>query len=65
MKKTDQNSRKRTKEKGDKQSVRCLWDNFKRSNIHLIWVPEGKEKEQEVGNVFEKLMKENFGNLAK
>ena len=28
-------------------------------------MPEGKEKEQEVGNVFEKLMKENFGNVAK
>ena len=24
-----------------------LWDNFKRSNIHLIGAPEGEEKEQE------------------
>ena len=28
-------------------------------------VPEGEEKEQEIGNLFEKLMKENFPNLVK
>ena len=42
-----------------------LWDNFKRSNICIIGVPEGKEKEQEIGNLFEKIMKENFPNLVK
>ena len=35
------------------------------SNICIIGVPEGEEKEQEVGNVFEKIMKENFSNLVK
>ena len=38
-------------------------DNFKRSNIHIIGVPEGQKKEQEIGNLFEKIMKENFPNL--
>ena len=28
-------------------------------------MPEGKEKEQEIGNLFEKLVKENFPNLVK
>ena len=28
-------------------------------------VPEGEEKEQEMGNLFEKTMKENFTNLVK
>ena len=28
-------------------------------------VPQGKEKEQEIGNLFEKIMKENFPNLVK
>ena len=42
-----------------------LWDNFKHSNILAIWVPEGEEKEQEIGNLFEKIMKENFHNLMK
>ena len=41
-----------------------LWINFKRSNIHIIGVPEGEEKEQEIGNLFEKIMKEIFPNLV-
>ena len=28
-------------------------------------MPEGEEKKQEIGNLFEKIMKENFPNLAK
>ena len=28
-------------------------------------MPEGEEKEQEIGNLFEKLIKENFPNLVK
>ena len=28
-------------------------------------MPEGEEEEQEIENVFEKIMKENFPNLAK
>ena len=28
-------------------------------------MPEGEEKEQEIGNLFEKKMKENFPNLVK
>ena len=39
-------------------------DNLKRSNIYIIGVPEGKEEEQEIENLFEKIM-ENFPNLAK
>ena len=40
-------------------------DNSKRSNIHIIKVPEREEKEQEIGNLFEKIMKENFPTLVK
>ena len=28
-------------------------------------MPEGEEKEQEIGNLFEKIVKENFPNLMK
>ena len=45
--------------------LRNLWDNFKCSSIQIIEVPEGEEKEQEIGNLVEKIMKENFPNLAK
>ena len=42
-----------------------LCDNFKKSNTHIIGVPEREEKEQEIGNLFEKIMRENFPNLVK
>ena len=38
-------------------SINSPWDNFKRSNIDLIGVPEGEEKEQEIGNLPEKKKK--------
>ena len=44
--------------------LRNLQDIFKSSNIRIIGVPEGEEEEQEIENVFEKIM-ENFPNLAK
>ena len=28
-------------------------------------MPEGEEKEQEIGNLFDKIIKENFPNLVK
>ena len=40
-------------------------DILKRSNIQIIGVPEGEEKEQKIENLFEQIMKENFPNLAK
>ena len=33
--------------------------------MRIIVVPEGKEQQQEMENLFEKIMKENFLNLAK
>ena len=41
-----------------------LWDNFKLSNIQIIGVPKG-EQQQEIENLFEKIMNETFPNLAK
>ena len=38
----------------NEDSVRSLWDNLKHSNIRITGVPEGEEKEQEIGNLFEK-----------
>ena len=45
--------------------LRNLQENFKRSNIQLIGLPEGEQEEQEIENLFEQIMKENFPNLAK
>ena len=42
----------------NKESISSLWNNFKCSNIHIIEVSEEK-KEQEIGNLCEKTMKEH------
>ena len=34
-----------------------LQGNFECSNIWILWVPEGEEEEQEIENLFEKIMK--------
>ena len=41
----------------NEERLRNLQDNFKRSNIRMIGVPEGEEEEQEIENLFEKIMK--------
>ena len=41
-----------------------IQDNFKCSNIRITGVTEGEEEEQEMENLFEKIM-ENFPNPAK
>ena len=47
------------------ERLRNLWNNFKRPNIWIIGVPEGEEEEQNIENLFEQIMKENFPSLAK
>ena len=56
---------KKTKYPKNVDSINTLWDNFKRSNILIIEVPEGEEKEQEIGNLSVKIVKEHFLNLVK
>ena len=56
---------RRKKNPKNEDRVRSIWDNFTCSNNHIIGVPEGEEKEQEIGNLFEKIMKEYFPNLVK
>ena len=53
---------KRTRIPKNEERLRNLWDNFKRSNIQIIGVPEGEEQQQEIENL---IMKENFPNLTK
>ena len=49
----------------NEERLRNLQDILKRSNIWIIGVPEGKEEEQKIENLFEQIMKENFPTLAK
>ena len=53
------------KQEFNEERLREIQDNFKHSNIRIIGVPEGEKEAQEVENLFEQIMKENFPNLVK
>ena len=40
-----------------------MQDHIKCNNIHIISIPEGEEEEHRIGNLFEKVMMENFPNF--
>ena len=60
---TEQNKEKRMKRNED--SLRDLWDNIKCTNIHIIAVPEGEEREKGPEKIFEEIIVENFPNMGK
>ena len=43
---TDAEQKREKRLKRNKESLRELWDNVKRTNIHIIGVPEGEERER-------------------
>ena len=59
----DKNKEKRVKR--NKDSLRELWDNIKHTNIHIIGVPEGEEREKGPEKIFEEIVAENFPNMGK
>ena len=46
---TDAEQKREKRLKTNEESLRELWDNVKRTNIHIIGVPEGEEREREEG----------------
>ena len=52
------------KEEKNEDSLRNIQENRKLNNIHIIGIPEGKEKEKGADNIFEVIIAENF-NLGK
>ena len=56
---------KETRIQKNEERLSNLQDIFKRSNIRIIGAPEEEEQQQEIENLFEKIMKGNFPNLAK
>ena len=49
----------------DDGSLRNIMDNMKHNNLHIMGIPEGEERAQEIENLFEEIMTENFPNLVK
>ena len=56
---------KRKRIQKNEASIRSLWDNFKCTNICNMGVPGGEQGEQEIENLLENIMRENFPNLVK
>ena len=48
-----------------KKEWRDFWDNNKRTNIHIIGVPEGEERENWPKKISEEILGENFLNIGK
>ena len=53
-----------TRMQKNEERLRKVQDNFKHSNIRIMGLP-GEEEEQDIENLFEQIVKENFPNLAK
>ena len=55
----------RKKNKKNEDSLRDLWDNIKRTNIHIIQVLEGEETDKEPGKISEEIIAEYIHNMGK
>ena len=51
--------------KRNEDSLRDLWDNINRDNIHIIGVLEGEEREKGAEKIFEEIIVKNFLNMGK
>ena len=59
----EQNVERRTTR--NEESLRDLWDNIKHTNIRIIGVPEGEEREKEPEKIFKEIIAEKFPNKGK
>ena len=51
--------------KTNEESLRELWDNVKCTNICIIGVPEGGERQKGTEKIFQEIIAENFSNMGK
>ena len=51
--------------KRNEDSLRDLWDNIKCTNICIIGVPEGEEREKGPEKIFEEIVAKTFPNTGK
>ena len=60
---SNQNIGKRMK--SNENSLRDLWGNVKNTNIHIIGVPEGKERQKGLEKASKDIIAGNFLNMEK
>ena len=51
--------------KTNEESLREFWDNVKCTNIHIIGVAEGEEREKGTEKIFQEIIAKNFPNMGK
>ena len=51
--------------KNTEGNLRDISDNIKCTNIHIVGVPVGEEKEKGPEKIFEEIITENFPNMGK
>ena len=59
------NRKERKRLKRNEESLRESWDNVKHTNIRIIGVPEGEEREEGTEKIFQEIIAENFPNMGK
>ena len=49
--------------KKHESNIRNRWDNIKQTNLCILGIPKGEEKEKGIENIFEEINTGNFPNL--
>ena len=62
---TDAEQKREKRLKTNEEILRELWDNNKHTNIHIIGVPEGEEREKGTEKIFQEIIAENFPNMGR
>ena len=62
---TDAEQKREKRLKRNEESLRELWDNVKCTNILIIGVPEGEEREKKTEKIFQEIIAENFPSMEK
>ena len=63
---TDAHQKREKRSKTKEESLRELWDNVKCTNIRIIGVPEGEERERgRTEKIFPEIVAKNFPHMEK
>ena len=62
---TDVKQKKLKRMKTNEESLRELWDSIKHTNIHIIGVTEGEEREKGTEKILEEIIAEYFPIMGK